>query len=103
MPKYIALKRGYDGKRVIKEGEVFEFNGPLGSWMKPYVPGEKVEQAIPAATKLSGQKCVPKGEVNILPVEDAEEEKAEESVEEVAEAPKEEAPKAKGKGKAKAK
>lgn len=35
MAKYKAIARGYDGKRIIEVGEVFEFAGKRGKWMVP--------------------------------------------------------------------
>jgi len=33
MPFYKAIKKGWDGRRIRKQGEVFPFDGPKGSWM----------------------------------------------------------------------
>lgn len=32
--KVVAIKRGFDGQVVREVGEVFDFEGELGSWMK---------------------------------------------------------------------
>jgi hypothetical protein len=51
MPFYKATKKGWDGRREIKPGEVFPFAGPKGSWMVEcdregnVKPGEKVPVA----------------------------------------------------------
>lgn len=33
MAFYKAIKEGWDGRKIIKQGEVFKFDGPKGSWM----------------------------------------------------------------------
>ena len=33
MARYKAIKEGWDGRKIIKEGEIFSFDGPKGSWM----------------------------------------------------------------------
>jgi hypothetical protein len=35
MARYKATKEGWDGRRIIKPGEIFNFDGPRGSWMVP--------------------------------------------------------------------
>lgn len=35
MARYLATKEGWDGRRIVKEGTVFNFDGPKGSWMVP--------------------------------------------------------------------
>jgi hypothetical protein len=39
--KVKAIKRGYDGVQVREVGEVFEFKGKLGSWMKEASKGDE--------------------------------------------------------------
>ncbi|BCS54777.1 hypothetical protein [Geobacter sp. SVR] len=33
MPLYKAIKEGWDGRKIIKPGTIFPFDGPKGSWM----------------------------------------------------------------------
>lgn len=48
MARYKATKEGWDGRRIIQKGEIFNFDGPRGSWMVPVdgagqpVAGEKI-------------------------------------------------------------
>lgn len=44
--KVRALKKGYDGKQLREKGDVFDYEGKLGSWMEPLekAPKEKKEQ-----------------------------------------------------------
>jgi hypothetical protein len=35
MPRYKATKDGWDGRRIVKKGEIFNFDGVRGSWMVP--------------------------------------------------------------------
>jgi hypothetical protein len=35
MARYLATKEGWDGKRIIKPKEIFNFSGTRGSWMVP--------------------------------------------------------------------
>lgn len=49
MPLYKATKDGWDGRKVIKAGTIFKFEGPKGLWMVEVdssgkVKGEEVEQ-----------------------------------------------------------
>jgi hypothetical protein len=51
MPKYKALKKGYDGVKLREPGEVFEFDGKPGSWMQALdgqaAPAPAVEKPEP--------------------------------------------------------
>lgn len=33
--RYIATKEGFDGRKIIKPGEIFFFSGKRGTWMVP--------------------------------------------------------------------
>ena len=39
--KMIAIKKGYNGKKVIQKGETFDWEGKKGSWMTEYKPESK--------------------------------------------------------------
>lgn len=39
-----AIKAGWDGRMRRREGEVFDFDGPLGKWMVEVGPGAVSEQ-----------------------------------------------------------
>ena len=43
MPFYKAIKRGWDGRRIRKEGTVFWFDGPKGSWMAECDPAGNIK------------------------------------------------------------
>lgn len=42
--KVKATKAGWDGRKRRREGEVFDFDGPLGKWMVEVGPGAVSEQ-----------------------------------------------------------
>lgn len=71
MAKYIALERGQipanvtpvkrpdttgerQVMRMVEEGEVFEFNGEPGRWMRPYTPED--EAASSQTGNVSGRR-----------------------------------------------
>lgn len=56
MKKYIATKKGFAG-RLIEKGEVFEYEGKPGKWMKEYKKEviEKSTQKEKSSTK-KGEK-----------------------------------------------
>lgn len=49
MAKYKALKRGYDGSKVIEIGEEFEFSGKPGKWMELIDDSKPAPKAQPKA------------------------------------------------------
>jgi hypothetical protein len=55
MAKYIATARGYDNVKIREKGEVFEYKGKPGSWMKPYegkaLPEVEEQEAEETAAK----------------------------------------------------
>ena len=60
--KVRATRPGYCGGLVRKEGEIFDFNGILGSWMDPQEPSIPASKAPikkasrkPAAKRASNQ------------------------------------------------
>ncbi|OHD24866.1 MAG: hypothetical protein A2Y38_16155 [Spirochaetes bacterium GWB1_59_5] len=60
MARYKATKDGWDGRRIIKKGQVFNFDGVRGSWMVPCdsagnpLEGEDVPQRpLRAGAKMS--------------------------------------------------
>lgn len=48
--RYLATKEGWDGRRIVKKGEIFNFDGARGSWMVPCDgAGKPLEgEALPA-------------------------------------------------------
>ena len=53
MARYKAIARGYDGVKVREIDEVFEFEGPQGSWMEAL---DAPKQEVKAPSKPKGQK-----------------------------------------------
>lgn len=43
MPKFIALKKGFDGEKIVEEGEEFEADKSYGAWMQPVDEEPEVE------------------------------------------------------------
>lgn len=59
MVRYKAIARGYDGAKIREIGEIFDFAGKPGTWMKPL---DEVKAAKAQASVQSGEKA-PEGEV----------------------------------------
>ena len=55
--KVKALKVGWDNVALRKVGEVFDYDGPLGSWMEVVKVPEKTVTKKPAAKKPKTKKA----------------------------------------------
>jgi hypothetical protein len=57
--KVKATERGFDGIKVREPGEVFDYEGKLGTWMEPIEEETAQEPAAKAEPKL-GKQAAPK-------------------------------------------
>lgn len=59
MPRYKATKDGWDGRRIVKRGEIFNFDGPRGSWMVPVDGAGNVIGGVPDQRPLRAGAKMP--------------------------------------------
>jgi hypothetical protein len=55
MAKVKAIQEGYDGIQIRKKGDIFDFEGPLGTWMEAVDKKEESKSDEDAESKPSGK------------------------------------------------
>lgn len=64
MAKYKAIMKGFDGVKIREPGDVFDFDGPQGRWMKKLDGKEDQKAQGGVVSKPEGKK--PTGEKSVI-------------------------------------